>query len=104
MSADLNQACSDATARVDAFVNRSSAQHKRYMRAMNAQIVRTDEQKYAQPLHGYVDLDQSNSDGSSPHEEMRDAVDVVIDGVLVVLALAGLTFTLFSLAGFFWGK
>ena len=101
---DLTQQCADANARVDAFVNRSSAQHQRYMRAMRAPIVRTDEQTYTKPLHGYVDLDQRNSDGSSPHSDTRDMVEIVLDIALVVLALGSLTFVVFSLIGFFWSK
>ena len=100
MSADLNQACADANSRTTEWINRSAGQH---MRAMRAPIVRTDEQTYAQPLHGYVNLDQRNSDGSSPHADTRDAVEIVIDVALGVLALGAVTFVLFALIGF-WSK
>ena len=69
---------------------------------MKAQIVQTHaEAEYAKPNHGYVDLDQRNSDRSSPHVETRDAVEVVIDFTTVVVVLFTLVFTLAALAGFF---
>ncbi len=98
---DLTQQCNDANARVSEWVNRSAGQHKR---AMNAPIVRAAEIEYGKPNHGYVDLDQRNSDGSSPHEETRDAVDLMLDSVLVVLALGALTFVVFALIGFWSNK
>ena len=102
MTTDLNQACAEANSRTTEWINRSAGQHRR---AMKAQIVQTHaEAEYAQPLHGYTDLDQRNSDKSSPHVETRDAVEVVIDFTLVVVVLFALIFVLASLAGFFWGK
>lgn len=49
-------------------------------------------------------LHTANSDGTSPHAETRDAVEIVLDITLFILALFGLIFTLAALAGFFWGK
>ena len=99
---DLNQACADANSRTTEWINRSAGQHRR---AMRAPIVQTQaEQDYGKPLHGYTDLDQRNSDGSSPHSDTRDMVEIVLDITLVVLALGSLTFVVFSLIGFFWSK
>jgi hypothetical protein len=41
-----------------------------------------------------------NSDGSSPHAEARDLIDIALDGALVLLVLAALVFTLFAAIGF----
>ena len=102
MTTDLDQSCAEANKRVENWISKSAGQHRR---AMKAQIVQTHaEAEYAKPNHGYVDLDQRNSDGSSPHVETRDAVEVVIDFTLVVVAMFTLVFTLAALAGFFWGK
>ena len=98
----IEQQAADATKRVENWISRSAGQHSR---AMKAQIVQTHaEAEYAKPNHGYVDLDQRNSDRSSPHVETRDAVEVVIDFTLVVVVLFALVFVLASIAGFFWGK
>jgi len=43
---------------------------------------------------------QENSDGTSPHEEARQWVNLALDAVLVLLALAALIFTIFSAIGF----
>ena len=43
---------------------------------------------------------QSNSDGTSPHEEARQWVDLALDAALVLFALAALVFTIFSALGF----
>ena len=99
---NLTQQCAEANSRTTEWINRSAGQHRR---AMKAQIVQTHaEAEYAKPNHGYVDLDQRNSDRSSPHVETRDAVEVVIDFTLVVVALFTLVFMLAALAGLFWGK
>jgi hypothetical protein len=72
---------------------------------MKAQIVQTHaEAEYAKPNHGYVDLDQRNSDRSSPHVETRDAVEVVIDFTLVVVAMFTLIFVIFALLGYWSNK
>lgn len=47
------------------------------------------EDEYAKTHHSY---------------ELRDAVEVALDFVLVALALAAITFTLFSALGFILGK
>ena len=49
-------------------------------------------------------LHTANSDGSNPHAETRDGVEVAIDITLFVVALFGLIFVLAALDGFFWGK
>ena len=41
-----------------------------------------------------------NSDGTSPHSETRDAVEIALDFVMAGLALGVLTFTVFALLGF----
>ena len=70
---DLTQQCNDANSRTTEWINRSAGQHRR---AMKAQIVQTHaEAEYAKPNHGYVDLDQRNSDGSSPHGDPLEWVD-----------------------------
>ena len=46
------------------------------------------------------ELIQHNSDGTSPHAETRDLVEMAMDAALVLLALAMLTFTIFSAIGF----
>ena len=102
MTTDLNKSCAEANKRVENWISKSAGQHRR---AMKAQIVQTHaEAEYAKPNHGYVDLDQRNSDRSSPHVETRDAVEVVIDFTLVVVVLFALIFVLASMAGFFWWK
>ena len=100
MSADLNQACADANSRTTEWINRSAGQH---LRAMRAPIIRTAEEQYAKPLHGYVDLDQRNHDGSSPHADTRDMVDIALDITLAVLAISTVAFVAMSLLGF-WSK
>lgn len=42
----------------------------------------------------------ANSDGTSPHSETRDAVEIALDFVMAGLALGVLTFTVFALLGF----
>lgn len=49
-------------------------------------------------------LEQRNSDGTDPHAETRDGVEVAIDITLFVVALFGFIFVLAALAGFLWGK
>jgi len=49
---------------------------------------------------GCTDLIQTNSDGSDPYGETRSLIDAALDGFLVVLLLAVLTFTVFSAIGF----
>ena len=46
------------------------------------------------------DFIQSNSDGSDPHAETKDLIDMALDAFLVVLLLAVLTFTIFAAIGF----
>lgn len=46
------------------------------------------------------DFIQSNSDGSDPYGEARSLIDWALDGFLVVLILAVLTFVIFSAIGF----
>ena len=41
-----------------------------------------------------------SSDGSSPHLETRDLIDLALDGLLVLLVLAILVFTIFATLGF----
>ena len=95
---DLNQACADADKRVANWAARSAGQH---LRATRAPIVQTQaEQDYGKPLHGYVDLDQRNSDGTSPHDDVFSIVEIL----LVIVVLSSLTFCLSMLAGFFWSK
>jgi hypothetical protein len=73
MTTDLNKSCAEANSRTTEWINRSAGQHRR---AMKAQIVQTHaEAEYAKPLHGYTDLDQRNSDGSSPHGDPLEWVD-----------------------------
>lgn len=99
---DLTQQCNDANSRTTEWINRSAGQHRR---AMKAQIVQAHaEAEYAKPNHGYVDLDQRNSDRSSPHVETRDAVEVVIDFTLVVVVLFTLIFVIFALLGYWSNK
>jgi hypothetical protein len=45
-------------------------------------------------------LHTANSDDSSPHAEARDLVELALDFVLILLAISTLTFTIFSLIGF----
>ena len=45
-------------------------------------------------------LRQRNSDGSDPHAETKDLIDMALDALLVVLLLAVLTFTIFAAIGF----
>ena len=98
MTTDLDQSCAEANKRVENWISKSAGQHRR---AMKAQIVQTHaEAEYAKPNHGYVDLDQRNSDRSSPHVETRDAVEVVIDFTLVVVVLFTLIFVIFALLGY----
>ena len=40
-----------------------------------------------------------NSDGTSPHADLRE---LLLDGVYVVGALAALIFVFFALTGYFW--
>ena len=102
MTTDLNKSCAEANKRVENWISKSAGQHRR---AMKAQIVQTHaEAEYAKPNHGYVDLDQRNSDRSSPHVETRDAVEVVIDFTLVVVVLFALIFVIFALLGYWSNK
>jgi len=102
MTTDLDQSCAEANKRVENWISKSAGQHRR---AMKAQIVQTHaEAEYAKPNHGYVDLDQRNSDRSSPHVETRDAVEVVIDFTLVVVAMFTLIFVIFALLGYWSNK
>ena len=102
MTTDLNKSCAEANKRVENWISKSAGQHRR---AMKAQIVQTHaEAEYAKPNHGYVDLDQRNSDRSSPHVETRDAVEVVIDFTLVVVVLFTLIFVIFALLGYWSNK
>ncbi len=99
MTTDLNKSCAEANKRVENWISKSAGQHRR---AMNAQIVQTHaEAEYAKPNHGYVDLDQRNSDGTSPHAEVRE---LLLDGVYVVGALAALIFVIFALLGYWSNK
>jgi hypothetical protein len=101
MTTDLNKSCAEANKRVENWISKSAGQHRR---AMKAQIVQTHaEAEYAKPNHGYVDLDQRNSDRSSPHVETRDAVEVVTDFTLVVVVLFTLIFVIFALLGY-WSR
>ena len=101
MTTDLNKSCAEANKRVENWISKSAGQHRR---AMKAQIVQTHaEAEYAKPNHGYVDLDQRNSDRSSPHVETRDALEVVIDFTLVVVVLFTLIFVIFALLGY-WSR
>ena len=45
-----------------------------------------------------------NSDGSDPYGEARSLIDALLDGFLVVLILAVLTFVIFSAIGFWSNK
>ena len=53
---------------------------------------------------GCTNLIQTNSDGSDPYGEARSLIDTLLDGFLVVLILAVLTFVIFSAIGFWSNK
>jgi len=50
--------------------------------------------------HRCTQLEQDNSDGSDPHAETRDLIDLALDFALAVLAVGCVIFTVFSLIGF----
>ena len=59
---------------------------------------------YAFPPEPSMRLITDNSDGSDPCGEARSLIDTLLDGFLVVLILAVLTFVIFSAIGFWSNK
>jgi len=47
---------------------------------------------------------QENSDGTSPHTDTRELIDLALDFALAVLAVGCVIFTVFSLIGFWSNK
>lgn len=45
-------------------------------------------------------LHTDNSDGTNPHEETRDLIDLALDGLLVLAIVSALIFTVFATLGF----
>lgn len=44
---------------------------------------------------------QENSDGTSPHTDTRELVELVLDGLVFVLGLSAIVFTILAAAGYF---
>ncbi len=51
--------------------------------------------------HESCGLITENSDGSDPHAETRDLVELVLDGLVFVLGLSAIVFTILAAAGYF---
>lgn len=45
-------------------------------------------------------LHTENSDGTSPHAEARDLIDLALDGLLAFALVGALIFTIFAAIGF----
>jgi len=50
---------------------------------------------------GCTQLEQENSDGTSPHTDTRELVELVLDGLVFVLGLSAIVFTILAAAGYF---
>lgn len=50
---------------------------------------------------GCTNLIQTNSDGTSPHTDTRELVELVLDGLVFVLGLSAIVFTILAAAGYF---
>ena len=45
-------------------------------------------------------LHSENSDGTSPHDETRDLIEMALDGLLAFALIGALIFTVFAAIGF----
>jgi len=60
----------------------------------------TCNQGRAECRDGCTRLHTENSDGTSPHEETRDLIDLALDGLLAFALVGALIFTIFAAIGF----
>ena len=60
----------------------------------------TCNQGRAECRDGCTRLHTENSDGTSPHEETRDLIELALDGLLAFALVGALVFTVFTLIGF----
>lgn len=44
---------------------------------------------------------QGNSDGSNPHAETKDLIELALDGLFFLLSLSVIIFTILAAAGYF---
>jgi hypothetical protein len=60
----------------------------------------TCNQGRAECRDGCTRLHTENSDGTSPHEETRDLIELALDGLLAFAVIGALIFTVFAAIGF----
>ena len=60
----------------------------------------TCNQGRAECRDGCTRLHTENSDGTSPHEETRDLIELALDGLLAFALIGALVFVVFTAIGF----
>ena len=60
----------------------------------------TCNQGRAECRDGCTRLHTDNSDGTSPHEETRDLIELALDGLLAFALIGALVFVVFTAIGF----
>ena len=60
----------------------------------------TCNQGRAECRDGCTRLHTENSDGTSPHEETRDLIELALDALLAFALIGALIFTIFTAIGF----